>query len=114
VADLDGDGAQDLAMVTKDGDVWAVFRERDDPPLAARAALGLGKGFPGPLTVTGWDGKTPLGAWNVVAGTSEAFFGKLSKGPLTLKWRMPGGREQSRTVVVLRPVRVVLNEARQR
>jgi hypothetical protein len=108
VADLDGDAADDIAMVLPNGELWVVFRDWRAQPLAVRAALPLGKGFAGPLRVTGWDGPRCLGAWNVVAGTGEGFFGKSNKGPLRLTWRLPGGREQSQNVVVLRPTRVVL------
>jgi hypothetical protein len=40
---------------------------------------------------------------------SEAFFGTREAGPMVLKWRMPGGEEQKKAVVVeSAPVRVVV------
>jgi hypothetical protein len=109
VADLDGDGAQDVALVLPGGGVWVVFQDWQQPPLALRVALKQGRGFPGPITVTGWDGKRCLGAWNLTAGASEAFFGKRNKGPLTIRWRLPGGAGQSRTVIVLKSMRIALS-----
>jgi len=108
VADLDGDGAQDMAVVAPGGDVWVIRRDRGDPPLSCRAVLPLGEGYPGPLSVTAWDDDVCLGAWNVVAGGSAALFGKAEGGLLRLKWRFPGGQEQSREVEVLKPIRVEL------
>jgi hypothetical protein len=107
-ADLDGDGAQDMALVLPNGDVWIVHRDRSDPPLNCRAVLPLGQGYPGPLNVAAWDDDVCLGAWNVVAGSSAALFAKSEEGVLTLKWRAPGKKEQSKTVEVLKSVRVEL------
>ena len=50
--------------------------------------------------MTGWIGKRCLGAWNVLPGASQAFFGRREAGPVTLKWRLPGGKEQQKEVVV--------------
>ena len=52
------------------------------------------------MAVTGWIGKRCLGAWNVLPGTSQAFFGRRDAGPVTLKWRLPGGKEQQKEIVV--------------
>jgi hypothetical protein len=108
VADLDGDGAQDMALVLPGGDVWITRRQRGDPPLSCRVVLPLGPGYPGPLCVTAWDDDICLGAWNLVAGSSAAVFGKSEEGLLTLKWRLPGGKEQSKQVEVLEPFRLEL------
>jgi hypothetical protein len=109
LADLDGDGGQDMAIVLKNGELWVLSRDTGDAPaLALRAALPLG-GFAGPLAVTAWADKRPLGAWNVVAGTSEAFFGQLDPGPIKLKWQFPGKPPQEKDVLVEdKPVRFVL------
>ena len=102
VADLNGDGAQDMALVLRNGRVRVYIREvfEDEPPLAVRAALPLGGSFAGPLRVTGWAGTRCLGAWNVVPGTREAFFGTQEPGELTLRWRFPGAKEQTRKAVL--------------
>ena len=52
------------------------------------------------MAVTGWIGKRCLGAWNVLPGVSQACFGRTEAGPVTLKWRLPGGQEQTREVVL--------------
>jgi hypothetical protein len=108
LGDFDGDGAQDLALALKNGELWAFFRENEDRDgLAAVAALPLAAPCKGPVTVTGWNGKRCLGAWNVAPGTGPAFFARREPGPLTLRWTMPGGKQQEKTVIVLRtPVRV--------
>jgi len=109
LADLDGDGGQDMALVLANGEVWVLFRDTQDmPALCLRAALPVG-GFAGPLTVTGWSEKRCLGAWNVVAGTSEAFFGQYEPGPIKLRWQFPGGKPQEKEIIVEeKPVRFLL------
>jgi hypothetical protein len=65
--------------------------------------------YVGPLTVTGYRAGRCLGAWNVVAGTTEAFVGLPDAGPVTLKWQLPSGKPAGREVVVeSRPVRFVI------
>ena len=66
----------------------------------AVAALPVGGPCKGPVTVTGWIGKRCLGAWNVLPGVSQGSFGRTDAGPVTLKWRLPGGKEQQKEVVV--------------
>lgn len=101
--DLDGDGAQDLALALRNGEVWVVFRENSDPyrqAMMAVVTLPVGGRYKGPVAVTGWIGKRCLGAWNVLPGVSQAHFGRTDAGTLTLKWRLPGGKEQSKKVVL--------------
>jgi len=101
--DLDGDGAQDLALALRNGEVWVVFRENSDPHRQAMMAvvtLPVGGRYKGPVAVTGWAGKRCLGVWNVQPGVSRACFGSTEAGTVTLKWRMPGGKEQSKEVVL--------------
>ncbi len=103
LADLDGDGAQDLAMALNNGDVWVVFRENSNPDrqaMMAVATLPVGGSNKGPVAVTGWVGKRCLGVWNVLPGVSQACFGLTEAGVVTLKWRLPGGKEQSKDVVL--------------
>ncbi|HUT36062.1 MAG TPA: VCBS repeat-containing protein [Planctomycetota bacterium] len=115
IGDFNRDGAQDMALVLKSGVVRVFLRQVFDgeAPLALRAALPLGGDVAGPVTVTGWADARCLGAWNVVAGSSEAFFGRSEPGEVTLKWRFPGGTEQTRAVALERKaVRVVLRPER--
>jgi len=103
LADLDGDGAQDLALALKNGEIWAVFRENSNPDrqaMMAVATLPVGDTNKGPVAVTGWTGKRCLGAWNVQPGVGQACFGSTEAGAVTLKWRLPGGKEQSKEVVL--------------
>lgn len=77
--------------------------------LCVRVALSPSGSYVGPLTVTGYTGKRCMGAWNVVAGTSEAFFGVTEAGPVRIVWQFPGGKTQEMVVVVEDgPVRVVI------
>ena len=102
VGDFNGDGAQDMALVLKNGNVMVFLRKTldDEPPLAVRVVLPLGGPFAGPVTVTGRDGKRCLGAWSVAGGSSDAFFGRPSAGTVTLQWRLPGGKPQERRVTL--------------
>jgi hypothetical protein len=101
--DFDGDGAQDLALALRNGEVWLVFRENksaDRSAMMAVASLPVAGEHKGPVAVTGWIGKRCLGAWNVLPGIGHACFGRTDAGPVTLKWRQPGGREQQKEVVL--------------
>jgi len=109
LADLDGDGGQDMAIVLANGELWVLFRDTGDAPaLALRASLPPG-GFAGPLTVSGWADKRPLGAWAVLPGTAEAFFGVFEPGPLRLRWQFPGRDAQEKQLIVEdKPLRFIL------
>jgi hypothetical protein len=103
IGDLDGDGAQDLALATGTGEVWVAFRENsnaDHAAMMAAAVLPVSGACKGPIGVTGWIDKRCLGAWNVLPGVSQACFGRTDAGLVTLKWRLPGGQEQAKEVVL--------------
>ena len=90
-------------MALNNGDVWVVFRENSNPDrqaMMAVATLPVGGSNKGPVAVTGWAGKRCLGVWNVLPGVSQACFGLTEAGVATLKWRLPGGKEQSKDVVL--------------
>jgi len=102
VADLDGDGAQDLALVVRSGELW-ICRNNSlagYQVAAARVTLaGTAQGA-GPVRVTGWHGKRCLGAWTLWAGHPGRLIAAPEPTRLTLEWRFPGGRERRRTIDV--------------
>lgn len=101
MADLDGDGAQDLAMVLQGGELMVFLRDVGDAaPLALSAHLPGDAPCAGPLTVVGWRGKHCLGAWNVAAGSSEAFVGVPGANTIRLCWQLPGGKPQEKSVTL--------------
>jgi hypothetical protein len=101
LADVDGDGAQDMVLALNNGEIWVLFRENSQHEARmAVAALPLAGACKGPMAVTGWIGKRCLGAWNVLPGVSQASFGRTEAGPVTLTWRLPGGKEQTQEVVL--------------
>lgn len=100
-ADLDGDGTQELVIVLTKGECWRMaFDTHGEKGRGVRVAATSGSASGGPVTVRAVRGKVNCGAWNVVAGAAEAFFGTTEAGPVTLKWQAPGGKPQSRDVVV--------------
>ena len=109
LADLNGDGVQDMVVVLKNGQAWVFYPESAEPPRHLRAALPAKGGRTGPVTVTAWRGPRCLGAWNVAAGLSEALIGLTEAGPVTLKWQLHGGKPQEKKfTVVNKPVRVTI------
>jgi hypothetical protein len=97
--DLNNDGAQDMVLGLPDGGIWCFDRSTDDgQPLAVIAALSPKHPFKGPVTVTGWVGERLLGAWNVMPGTADAFFGTREAGVITVKWQLPGNGAQKMDV----------------
>jgi len=101
LGDVDGDGAQDMVLALRSGEIWVFYRENEDREARmAVAALPVGGQYKGPVAVTGWIGKRCLGAWNVLPGANQACFGRRDAGPVTLKWRLPDGKEQQKEVVL--------------
>jgi len=99
--DFDGDGAQDMALALRNGEIWLCYRANDDGDARlAVASLQPGGEYEGPVTVTGWIGKKCLGAWNVLPGVSQACFGRREAGAVLLKWRLPGGKDQQKEVIL--------------
>jgi hypothetical protein len=112
VADFTGDHAMDMFIVLKNGELWLVPRRVDETALAVVATLSSKSPCAGPVVVTAHDqNQRPLGGWPVSAGEPGAFFGLTEMGPLTLKWRLPGGPAQEKEVVVdAKAVRVALDK----
>jgi opacity protein-like surface antigen len=99
-ADFDGDGAQDGAFATADGDVWMVWRDR------GAACHGLLLAVPpgaGPVRVTLTDGQTLLGALLAVPGR-PAYCGFAAKGGVKLAWTGSDGKPRTRTVPAIKPL----------
>ncbi|MCX7805317.1 MAG: VCBS repeat-containing protein, partial [Planctomycetota bacterium] len=110
LADLNGDGWQDMALVLPDGRVFVLQQASGEgAALVVRVVLAPGGSFAGPVTVSARNDRMPLGAWAVAPGVSEAFFGRTTPGEVTIRWRMPGGREQEKKFELEdKPIRFVL------
>ena len=106
VADLNGDGVEDMLAVDGDGQVWALFGSRREGP-ALGMTVALSPKARGPLTVT-VQGSRRLEGTHVVRPGVPAFVGREQPGPVTLKWAAPGGEARSRRVIVTRLTRVEL------
>jgi hypothetical protein len=112
-ADFSGVGAQDLVLVMNDGGLWLAENDLGgDDALCVKVWLGRTSPTPGPLSVALWHRNRCLGAGAVYAGGPPAFFGLRDAGAYTLKWRLPGGKEMTRTFPVNKQVNIALDEAR--
>jgi len=99
LADLNGDGALDMALALNNGQLWVFPRAvGEDGALAAAAAVSLSS--PSPVNVWAWKYERPLGAWCVRPGEPGAFVGLNEAGPVTIRWRLPGGRMQETELIV--------------
>jgi hypothetical protein len=111
LGDFAGNGAQDLAMVLKNGEVHVCYRKvfEDEAALSIRVALPGNGAIVGPMTVTAYDGKRCQGSWTITAGSTWGFFGLRNGGSRTLKWQQPGGQpEQKEVKVIDQPMRVLI------
>ena len=100
IADFNGDGAQDVAMVLKDGECVVVARTPSGADLCARVMVSPKCGRTGPVRVWAMADNRPLGAWNVCAGTAPAILSRPDAGPLKIHWQFPGQGAQFRDVVL--------------
>ncbi|MHC4562894.1 MAG: FG-GAP repeat domain-containing protein [Planctomycetota bacterium] len=112
IADVTGDGGQDMVMVLTDGSVWVVpLAVAADEGFAVSARLPVGSGRAGPVTVTGWSGRRCLGAWNITAGGRGGLFSRNIPGPVTLRWRAPDGSDrQLQGVTEVGPAEAMLRD----
>ncbi|MCX7805594.1 MAG: VCBS repeat-containing protein [Planctomycetota bacterium] len=110
LADLNGDGLQDMALILPDGRVFVLQQASGGgEALVVRVALAPGSGCAGPVTVSARNDRMPLGAWAVAPGVSEAVFGRTTPGEVTIRWRMPCGKEQEKKFELEdKPIRFVL------
>ncbi|MFH1024428.1 MAG: VCBS repeat-containing protein [Planctomycetota bacterium] len=95
IADLTGDGAQDMALALKNGEVWVLPMTVDGGKTRnMRVTLPPGGPTAGPVTLTAANDRRSLGAWVVAPGTNEAFLGREEgSGPIKLSWPVPDGPE---------------------
>jgi len=104
LADVNGDGALDLFLVVANGQMWLFPRnvgpDRESGSLAAMVRLPVKAGYAGPITVTGFVEDRCLGSYVLTQGGPPALFGVTEPAPVTVKWRLPGGKAQSREVFV--------------
>ena len=109
LADLDADGAQEMALVLAGGGLWVLRRAAVDPMTsnainepALAVSVALPPGAAGPVTVTARSNQEErfLGARNVTRARG-AFVGLREEGAVTLEWRWPGGAAQKKKLLVL-------------
>jgi hypothetical protein len=99
LADLDGDGAEDLVAVLPNGEIWCGFNDLGGE--ARGLKVRLGPGLPaGPVTVAAWHGKRLLGARQAFRHARPALVGVEDTAVITLKWQLPGRPAQQRKVPV--------------
>ena len=100
IGDFNADGAQDMALVLKDGDVHVFYRDiQEGSPLSIHVGLSPKGSCAGPLTVTGWREGRCLGAWNVGRGTPTGFVGLMDAGQRKIKWQLPGGKPREKLLI---------------
>lgn len=102
LADLTGNGLQELLMVTSGGEFWLLTRDAEaTTPLGATLTLPPTVTGPVPLVVR--DGDRVIGA-RIAAPHQPAFVGRRNRGPVRVTWRHPGaGADHEQQVIVLRP-----------
>ena len=108
LADFSDGGAQDLVLVMNSGDIWCAYNDLGSDGAKCIQVMPAPKpSTPGPINVFLWKGTRCLGAAVVQPGRAPAFFGIQDAGSYTLKWRLPGGQEMSKTIPVTdKPVTV--------
>lgn len=102
LADLTGDGLQELLLLTSEGELWLLQRQTEGiTPLTAE--LRLPATVTGPVPVVVRDGDRVLGA-RISAPHAPAFIGRRNRGPVDVTWRKgPGHEPHTQRVIVLRP-----------
>jgi len=106
IAGPDDRGEMAMAVVTAEGEVWALLRDADQGSRLG-VTVALPRDTPGPISVSATDGKRNLGARLVRPG-STALLGKRNKGPIKLQWRRPSAAQNTAQVIVIKPTRFTL------
>jgi hypothetical protein len=105
VADLDGDGVDELIAVSKAGEAWTLSLEGD---VGRAVRVALPSAATTPVTVTAWQKGRCLGAWNLEAGR-EVRVSSRDAGDATLKWVTGAGKAREQVVrLEKKSARVVL------
>ena len=99
-ADFNGDGSCDLAVLLTNGDLVCYFNEMMGVP---GVRLRLARGMAGPVTVSCWVGEDYSfcsGVASLPGHSPAAFISTRIPGECRIKYRLPGGTEQVKKVVV--------------
>lgn len=101
LADLNGDGLQELLAISREGAVWHVTRDTEGVQVLG-ARLFPPAGVSGPIPLVIRDGQDIIGA-RIASPEAPAHIGRRNRGPVTVEFRLPGESE-SRTerVIILR------------
>jgi hypothetical protein len=102
LADVTGNGLQELLMVTTGGEFWLLTRDAEaTAPLGA--TLVLPPTVTGPVPVVLREGQRTLGA-RIASPHAPAHIGRRNRGPVMVSWRHPGSETvHEQRVIVLRP-----------
>ena len=112
MADFNGDGTEDLAVVLTNGVCAVITRDPAGAEQCARVVLSPQAGKPGPLRLYATAGKRVLGAWNLTAGAAPAFVTRVEAGAIQLTWQFPGNPEGAKEIILEnKPQTVVIGAA---
>lgn len=99
-ADFNADGSNDLAVLFTNGDLYCCFNEQVGLP---GVRLRLAPGVTGPVTASCWTGESFLnctGTLPVPGHSPAAYLSARAAGQCKIRYRLPGGPEQVKTVTV--------------
>ncbi len=108
MADLTGNGAQDLLTADPDQGLWlARGRMSEEAPAGLWLTLSLPAGARGPRTVT-VSARDRVEGIHVLRPGVPAVIGCRRRGPVDLTWTEPDHSRRTRRIVVIRPADAVL------
>lgn len=100
VADFNGDGSNDLAVLFVNGDLYCYFNDRMSMP---GVRLRLAPGTTGPVTASCWIGEKSdhcVGSISVPGRSPAAYLALRAPGECKIRYRLPGQAPQEKTVMV--------------